>query len=127
MNLLDVTASHDDGRFWARNDDVALSWPAEQVGIPRLAGPVAVRLGVRAEHVRLLAPGEDDPSSVTGVVSLIEPLGADTFIEVAVGAIGVTCRIEPHRPVRLGDRVRVSLPASALHLFDAATGDRIQA
>jgi multiple sugar transport system ATP-binding protein len=127
MNLINVTATHDDGRFWARNDDVALSWPADQVGIPRLSSPAAIRLGVRAEHVRLLAPGDNDQSSVTGVVALIEPLGADTFIEVAVGAIGVTCRIEPHLPVRLGDRVRVSLPASALHLFDAATGDRIQA
>jgi multiple sugar transport system ATP-binding protein len=62
-----------------------------------------------------------------GEVSLIEPLGADTFIEVAAGGIAVTCRIEPELPIQLGDRVRVGLPSMSLHLFDAATGDRINA
>ena len=125
MNFIDVTASHDDGRFWARNDDAVFSWPAEEIGISHLGAPTPMRLGIRAEHVRLLTSDVDDAASVSGVVSLIEPLGADTFIEVAAGALGVTCRIEPERPVRLGDRVRIGLSSASLHLFDAQSGARI--
>jgi multiple sugar transport system ATP-binding protein len=125
MNLLDVTASHNEGRFWVHNPRFALSWPADEAGIAPLSGLVPMRMGIRAEHVRLLPPGEPEPSSLTGEISLIEPLGADTFIEVAVGGTGITCRIEPDRSMRLGDTVRIGLPAAALHLFDAQTGDRL--
>ena len=75
----------------------------------------------------MLATSDPDRSSLVGEVSLIEPLGADTFVEVAVGKTGVTCRTEPDQTLRLGDRVRLGLPAPSLHLFDAASGDRIRA
>jgi ABC-type sugar transport system ATPase subunit len=84
-----------------------------------------MRLGIRAEHVRLLALDDADPASLVGDVSLIESLGADTFIEVTAGAAAVTCWIEPELSVRLGDRVRVGLPAARLHLFEAQIGDSI--
>lgn len=127
MNFLDVTASFDVGRFWIHNPEFALSWPADQIGIAPFAGLISLRVGIRAEHVRMTSTGEPDSSSLVGQISLIEPLGADTFVEVAVGKTGVTCRIEPDLALGLGDRVRITLPAASLHPFDAATGDRIRA
>ncbi|MCC6791696.1 MAG: ATP-binding cassette domain-containing protein, partial [Thermomicrobiales bacterium] len=125
MNLLDVTASHDGGRFGVRSGEIALSWPAEEIGIARLSGSASMRLGIRAEHARLLALDDADPASFVGEVSLIEPLGADTFVEVTSGGLAVTCRIEPELAVALGDRIRVALPSTSLHLFDAESGDRL--
>ncbi len=126
MNFIDVTAEHSDGKFWVRFGDRALSWRAEDVSLPRLSGATPLKLGIRAEHVRLLAGDGEDAASVSGEIVLIEPLGADSFIEVALGnGLGVTCRIEPDRDVKLGDQVRVSLPAEWLHLFDATSGERV--
>jgi ABC-type sugar transport system ATPase subunit len=126
MNLIDVTASHQDGRFVAHTPHFVLSWPADAVGLPPLSGLVPLKLGIRAEDVHLADAAEPNPASLTGEVSLIEPLGADTFVEVSAGGgTAITCRVEPSRPVRQGDRVRVELPAAALHLFDAATGERV--
>lgn len=127
MNFLDGTASHDNGHLWFRGENLTLSWPASDVGIARLDRSTKIRLGIRAEHVRLLSldASDTDTASLVGEVSLIEPLGADTFIEVAVSGGALTCRIEPDLPIHLGDRVRLGLPAAWLHLFETDSGERI--
>lgn len=125
MNFLEVLAGHDDGRFWATVADFKLSWPSGEMNIPLLRSSTPLKIGIRAEHVRLLATESADPASILGEITLIEPLGADSFIEVAAGGIGITCRIDPELPVHLGDRVRIGLPADGLHLFDAQSGERI--
>jgi ABC-type sugar transport system ATPase subunit len=126
MNFIDISAAHEEGSFHASTPSIALSWPADDVRLPSLSGATSLRLGIRAEHVRLLPTDQIDPSSVVGEIVLIEPLGADSFIEVAIdGGASVTCRIDPDRDVHLGDRVRVSLPGESIHLFDAASGERV--
>ncbi|CAN5388064.1 ABC transporter ATP-binding protein [soil metagenome] len=126
MNFLDVTTSHDNDRFWANTASIRLSWPASDVQLPRLSGATPLKIGIRAEHVRLLPMDATSPSSVVGTISLIEPLGADSFIEVALeNGTAITCRIDPDLTVTLGDLVRIDLPAESLHLFDAQTGDRM--
>lgn len=128
MNFIDVSASHDDGRFWANTADFGLSWAADEIRLPRLEASTSLRIGIRAEHVRLLPADATAPSSLPGEISLIEPLGADSFIEVAIeGGIGITCRIDPDRTVQLGDLVRIDLPTEYLHLFDSQTGERVNA
>ena len=55
----------------------------------------------------------------------IEPLGPDSYIEVAFGPNSMTVRMEPDRTPALGETVTVQLPAAKLHFFDTASGSRI--
>jgi ABC-type sugar transport system ATPase subunit len=126
MNFIDVSAGHEDGRFYASTSAITLSWPVDAVRLQRLSAETPLRLGIRAEHVKLLPMEQSDPSSIVGEIALIEPLGADSFIEVAIeGGTGVTCRVDPDFDLSLGDRVRIGLPGEWIHLFDAASGERV--
>ena len=73
-------------------------------------------LGVRPEGLRVhAADGAGEP----GRVDLIEALGADTLIHVAVGGVPLIARQNERTPLRVGDAVRVELDPTQLHLFDA--------
>ena len=82
------------------------------------AGMVA---GVRPEDIRL---GERDGYAAT--VTGKEYLGADTLLRCAVGAQTLLVRAGRAVPARVGDALRLSWPADALHLFDHTSGHRVE-
>ncbi|MBM2576299.1 ABC transporter ATP-binding protein [Jannaschia sp. Os4] len=86
---------------------------------PDLPAPAgATTLGVRPEHLRLVARG-DGP--LAGEVDLVEYLGADTFVIVDCGAAGrITARVPGEVDLAPGAAVSLDAPRSALHAFDAA-------
>ena len=85
-----------------------------------------VHLGIRAEDARVV-PAESThlPDTFTGDVTLIEPLGSDTFVEIMRGSNAIIARVEPDRHMRARDRVVVQLPRHKLHFFEAVSGRRI--
>jgi multiple sugar transport system ATP-binding protein len=86
----------------------------------------SVLLGVRAEDARVeVTPPDGDASSLTATIQLVEPVGADTFLELQVGASTLVARAAPDPHYAVGDTVFVTLAATRLHLFDRATGSRI--
>jgi multiple sugar transport system ATP-binding protein len=101
-----------------------LNWPLTVTkGVPQQQPAF---LGIRAEDVSLTAPGGTLPSNAfEGKVALLEPLGSDTFVEVNQGAVSVTARVEPDRPLAVGDSVVVNLPREKIHLFHADTQQRL--
>jgi multiple sugar transport system ATP-binding protein len=106
--------------------DLQLSWPAAPDGGATSTLDTQIILGIRAEDVRITAAtGTPAPDQIVGAVSLLEPLGSDTFVEVNRGGATLTGRVEPDRHLRVGDAVSLTLPRPKLHCFDAATGDRI--
>ena len=90
---------------------------------PVVAPPAAAgaRLGLRPEEVALT----DGPGLAVETLAA-EFLGAETVLTCAVGREGQTLqvRIPGHRALPAGTRLTLALPA-ALHLFDAATGQRL--
>ncbi len=77
-------------------------------------------LGIRPEHVVL------DPSGTEWPVEVVELLGSEMLVHAGrSGETSLTLKIPNGPPV--GDTVRVTFPAAHLHLFDQATGLRIEA
>jgi sn-glycerol 3-phosphate transport system ATP-binding protein len=80
----------------------------------------ALQIGIRPEHVVL------DPAGMALQVDLVEPLGSET---VVIGRLAngdaLSVKLPGHAPA--GETLGVALPAAALHVFDAATGVRLDA
>ncbi|PYO96112.1 MAG: hypothetical protein DMD60_11600 [Gemmatimonadetes bacterium] len=76
-----------------------------------------IYLGVRPEHVSLVAPDQGvGAADVRGV----EPLGPDTIVRLDANGQALVARLHGIPDLRPGDRVGVKLDRRQLHLFDAA-------
>jgi multiple sugar transport system ATP-binding protein len=85
----------------------------------------AAQLGFRPEHATLVAPGT--PDSLRGEVYVVEPLGNETLITVALGDELVNLRAAAGVEPAIGTPVGLLPDRTRLHLFDAATGAAIAA
>ena len=80
--------------------------------------PGAAHVGVRPEALRLVAPGE---GALEGRVSLVEYMGADSFVYVDCGRAGtVLVRLSGPTRAREGETVGLAFDARDAHGFDAA-------
>jgi ABC-type sugar transport system ATPase subunit len=84
-------------------------------------GPGAIVVGFRPHDVELVAPGAGD---LDGTVDLVESLGRELLVQVAIEAGVVRVLAPAEAPVRDRDVVGLRLRRDRLHLFDAATERR---
>jgi len=116
MNLLAARVSAE-GTHVLVEDLAPLPLSAPQ---PALAGR-AVTLGLRPEA---LLPDVDGCWTVT--LNLIESLGGEMLLHAGVGKQACVLRIATTTsPWREGDTLRVNVASTALHLFDADSGQRL--
>ncbi len=80
----------------------------------------AILLGLRPEHIRL-----SDSATWRGVVNLVEPTGADTYVVVDTPAGKVTVRAAPQTQVRPGDAVGLDIQADHVTWFDQTSTLRV--
>ena len=86
-----------------------------------------VALGVRAEDVTVRhRGGADSPvGSFGATVQLLEPIGSDTFVELASGDATVVARVAPDFRLEIGQTVEATIAPGRVHLFDREGGQRI--
>ncbi|HEV2517346.1 MAG TPA: sn-glycerol-3-phosphate ABC transporter ATP-binding protein UgpC [Devosia sp.] len=86
-------------------------------------GARAVTLGVRPEHLTIA--GDDAPGALSGRVTLVEELGAESFVHLTV-ADGTPMIVRARRDAaRAGSRVRLGIDAGRALLFER-DGQRIR-
>jgi multiple sugar transport system ATP-binding protein len=112
MNLIEGRVGTNSGAFEIAGAQLALT-------APTYAGNTT-QLGLRPEHL-----GFDDAAPWRGVVNLVEPTGADTFVVVDTAAGKVTVRTAPQTQVRPGDHVGLGIQAEHVTWFDQASGLRL--
>lgn len=93
------------------------------IGSPKMnliPGPLAAKLnattiGIRPEHVAILAEGGD----INGTILLTEHLGSDSFLHVDCGAAGrLTVRASGDYAGRPGEAVSLRFDPARIHRFD---------
>jgi sn-glycerol 3-phosphate transport system ATP-binding protein len=83
-----------------------------------------VTVGVRPEH---LTPCEAAVANVTGTVEMVEALGADTLVHVAVSGRSVIARLPHGVALAVGATLSLAAQADRIYLFDAESGRRMTA
>jgi ABC-type sugar transport system ATPase subunit len=80
-----------------------------------------IDLGVRAEHVLLVPPGE----GVAATVQVVQPLGPSTVVTAGWDGGVLTARVPGIVALLPGERVGLRLDPAGLLVFDRETGQRV--
>ncbi|MBM3568222.1 MAG: sn-glycerol-3-phosphate ABC transporter ATP-binding protein UgpC [Alphaproteobacteria bacterium] len=81
----------------------------------------SVIYGVRPEHLVLAGPSEGVPATV----DVVEPTGADTQVFTTMAGQAVAAVFTERHEFKPGDRIALRPRLEAVHVFDAASGQRI--
>ncbi len=77
--------------------------------------------GVRPEHFRL------DPNGEPARVNVIEPTGSETQVMAEFAGTGIIAAFRERVTARPGEVIRITPDPTLVHVFDAATGQRLAA
>jgi len=80
-----------------------------------------VTVGVRPEHFQRIADG----SGLTGLISIIEPTGGQTFVTVDIAGQPTVVTVSGDDTVALGSRLNLFVAPQQVYVFDAKSGQRI--
>ena len=127
MNLWTARWEDDGESVWL--GERALRLPRSFLPVLDELGP-SVTVGIRPEHLGLFRTGAD--VEATCRVELLEQLGshAQLHAEVALSDRGVArlvARLDAAVDIQRGERLVLTAPAGAVHLFDADSGRRVDA
>ena len=100
--------------------------PRNELALP--AGPRGAKapptatVGIRPEHLAIVAPGQGEAS---GEVYVVEPMGREQIVDVQVGERRLRVIAPPGFVAKIGERVGLRFAPEQLHLFDPASGARL--
>src|SRR5690348_450327 len=121
MNFANVQIVAETDGLWAVGDSIRLKAPmplANRLG--RYAGQ-DVTLGIRPEDLHIAT--EADPTELTldAVVEVVERLGSEILLDVAVGRVTMVASVEPTATAKVHERLRLGVNPHRLHFFDSKT------
>jgi len=117
MNVFGGTLRLQDGRAWV--DAFGHQWPIERLPAGRDGQPV--HYGIRPGDIGLTETGR----GIDARVVVVEPTGAETELLLQVGDTNFVVVLHGRTAVRPDDRVGLVIDAAKTHLFDHASGKRI--
>jgi multiple sugar transport system ATP-binding protein len=125
MNFVDVSV---DGKAETARlvgpGDWAVPTPQRLRGI---AGDIAGKklvAGFRPEHLEIGDAGSDS-ASFQARADVVEYLGHEELLHVSAANQDIVAIVDSEHRVRPGDVIKLTLPLSKLHLFDAETGEAL--
>ena len=120
MNFLSARVRAEGGRMILEGSGFRVPLPVERSGGLEGRENGEVVFGIRPEDMRLDAEGE-----IEGAVEIIEPVGSDIFLDLSVGGVSLTVRVEPSVRMSQGERVSLRPDPARVHAFDPETGETL--
>jgi multiple sugar transport system ATP-binding protein len=84
-----------------------------------------VIIGFRPEHLELTEIGGGDGGSFDGRADVVEYLGNEELLHVTAADKDIVAIVDSSHKVKPGDVLKLYLPLSKLHLFDAESGETL--
>ena len=121
MNFATVMVQHTDGALWAEDDGIRIKVPGQIAGrLARFAGE-QVTMGIRPEDLHVATEADPTELGFEAAIEVIEKLGSEILLDVAVGHNTMVASVEPSIRVNVRDRLRLALNPERLHFFDATS------
>jgi multiple sugar transport system ATP-binding protein len=124
MNFLEGEPQQVDGRVGVRAGEAFFALSPSVWAALQTAGSKRLVVGIRPEHL-VLAATQGEGAALEGHVDLVESLGSELHVTVALAGGSVVAKAPADAPVRPDQTVRLAVEPERLHLFDAETGQRI--
>jgi multiple sugar transport system ATP-binding protein len=121
MNFVPVRIVADNGSLWAESENLRIRVPA---AIAQRLGRYAGRdttLGVRPEDLRIANGADTQDLSFDVAVEVVERLGSEILLDVAVGTTTMVASVEPSVTAKVHERLRLAMNPDRMHFFDTET------
>ncbi len=121
MNFATVRMTGADGKMRADKAGFGIEVPAAFA--PRLAPYTGrdVTVGIRPEDLQIANGSEPAGLCIDAVVEVVEKLGSEILLDLAVGGQTMVAAVEPTVRAQHGDKLRLALRSDRLHFFDTAS------
>ena len=121
MNFAPVRITGENGSIYAVGEGIRLKVPAHMTNRAGNHAGKEVTLGIRPEDLRVANDADPLDMSIDAVVEVVERLGSEILLDVAVGSATMVAAVEPTVTAKMHDRLRLAVNPQRLHLFDAET------
>jgi multiple sugar transport system ATP-binding protein len=121
MNFATVRIAAENGSLWAEGDGIRLKVPASMTNRVGAHAGTEVTFGIRPEDLRIAVDADPADMSIDAEVEVIERLGSEILLDVAVGPVTMVAAVEPTVAAKMHDRLRLAVNPNRLHFFDNAS------
>ncbi|MFZ4395680.1 MAG: ABC transporter ATP-binding protein [Kiritimatiellia bacterium] len=127
MNIIEGTVRGEgDSLCFEGSGGLQLPVPAEACAALAAFCERPVALGLRPEDI-----GSPSAESLAGAprlragVEVIEQMGSESYVYLRIGDVRLVCRMDAHRPLKIGETITPAVCMSRARFFDPANGERI--
>ena len=119
MNFATVLIASENGALWATSEGIRLKLPEALAERLALSSGKEVTLGIRPEDLRIANGADPADMSIEAVVEVIERLGSEILLDVAVGQTSMVASVEPTVGAKVHEHLRLAVNPLRLHFFDS--------
>ncbi|MDW4498465.1 ABC transporter ATP-binding protein [Sulfitobacter sp. D35] len=123
MNLLPASVEDRGGTVYAVGQGWELPLSPRNAACAKKASGSEIVLGAR--HSTLLLHDTETPDAIPAKIYTVEPTGDLTYAHAEVDAKTIVISTDPQRRIRADQQVWIEIDQERLHIFDAATEERI--
>jgi multiple sugar transport system ATP-binding protein len=127
MNFLDAEPAQQEGAPGLRAGETFIKLGEAPAAAVQASGASKLRVGIRPEHLVPFEGADSSAIAFAGHVDLVESLGSEQHVIVALPQGAFTVRLPSDVRVATGSSLHLGVEAKHLHLFDATSGRRIDA
>jgi multiple sugar transport system ATP-binding protein len=121
MNFLTVRLAGENGGLWAETEGMRIKVPASLTArLDPYAGK-ELTLGVRPEDLSIAGDGDAKDLTFPAAVEVIERLGSEILLDVAVGSATMVASVEPTSPAKVHEVLHLAVNPARVHFFDNET------
>jgi len=124
MNFIDLDVASPAELVDAKND-IRISVPQNRQTELAKSGLRSVALGLRPEHIRLLAAGDTRAGATSFKIEVCQFLGSETLLDITHGMCRVIARVGPEETVKQGEERIFAFDMDHAHFFDPDSGNNI--
>jgi len=124
MNFLDCNILEDAGQLFIDLGSFKLKMPEDKAALVRQHGAREYIFGIRPEDIRRRRDKKENytEEQVAAKVSVIEPLGKESYVDLACGGKEFMAILAAGQHVETGQEIELTLNMDRIHLFEKREG-----